>query len=164
MKRCVCGFMLAAMMGGGVAREQMVQASAPVPPAPAQAADPLLAGTEQFAKGAKEANEINMDGKTLGMLSDKREGSDLPKKMDFVVVRNYTYEKAGMYGDAGTAHTAFAAEEAVGTGSSVDCNRRREQCRSGFCSHGVTRVPRGSPATTRVMFPCSRMEKTIMGM
>ncbi len=29
---------------------------------------------------------------------------------------------------------------------------------------GVTRVPRGSPATTRVMLPCSRMEKTIMGM
>ncbi len=30
--------------------------------------------------------------------------------------------------------------------------------------YGVTRVPRGSPPTTRVMLPSSRMEKTIMGM
>ena len=98
MKQTMFGLVVAVTLARSAAAGQMVEAAAPVPPAPGQTiSDPLLAGTEQFAKGAKEANEINMDGKTLGMLGDKREGSDLPKKMDFVVVRNYTYEKPGMY-------------------------------------------------------------------
>ena len=77
-------------------RAQTIEATPPPPPAPGQNNDPVLAGTEQFAKGAKGANEINMDGKSLSLLGK----GDAGKKLDFVIVRNYEYDHAGMYRQA----------------------------------------------------------------
>ena len=77
---------------------QVVEASSAVPPS-AQVKDELLAGTERFAAGAKNVSEVNMDAKTMGMVTGKG-SSDFAKKMDFVVVRSYEYDKAGMYQQA----------------------------------------------------------------
>lgn len=57
--------------------------------------DDLFAGTEKFAKGATDVQEITMDPNTLGMV----EGKDSSKAhgMKLSVVRTYTYDKPGMY-------------------------------------------------------------------
>lgn len=62
-----------------------------------QVKDDLFAGTEKFAAGAKDINEVNMDQKTLGMMSGSGKHADMAKKMDFVVVHSYSYDKPGMY-------------------------------------------------------------------
>ncbi len=61
-----------------------------------QVKDDLFAGTEQFAKGASDVTEINLDPKMMGMLG-KNTGNDLAHKMEFIVVHSYSYDKPGMY-------------------------------------------------------------------
>jgi len=67
-----------------------------------QQKDELFAGTEKFAQGAKSTTEVNLDKNMLAMANksgDKgnKPGTDLMKKMDFVIVREYQYEKPGQY-------------------------------------------------------------------
>lgn len=65
------------------------------------AQDALLAGTDEFAKGATETSEVNLDKNMLGLAATqagKGKGmADLMEKMDFVYVRSYTYAKPGEY-------------------------------------------------------------------
>lgn len=80
----------------------LVAASLQAMAAPPQQKDELFAGTEKFAQGAKSSTEVNLDKSMLGMASkftdDKdQEAADLTKKMDFVIVREYEYDKAGQY-------------------------------------------------------------------
>jgi Domain of unknown function (DUF4252) len=63
----------------------------------AQVKDDLFAGTEKFAQGASDVTEINLDPKMMGMVGDKKGGSDLARKMNFMVIHTYTYDKPGMY-------------------------------------------------------------------
>lgn len=62
-----------------------------------QTKDSLFAGTERFAKGAKDVTEVNMDQKSLAMMPSGGKNAEKAKKMDLIVVHTYTYEKAGMY-------------------------------------------------------------------
>jgi hypothetical protein len=70
-----------------------------------QVQDDLFAGTEKFAKGAKSSTEVNLDKNMLAMAGKFMDGDgdgdrqqqDLAKKMDFIVVREYEYAKAGEY-------------------------------------------------------------------
>ena len=62
-----------------------------------QVKDDLFVGTEKFAARASEGNEINLDPKTMGMVPSGKDGGDLARKMRFMVIRNYTYDKPGMY-------------------------------------------------------------------
>ncbi len=67
-----------------------------------QQKDELFAGTEKFAQGAKSTTEVNLDKNMLAMAGksgDKgnKPGTDLMKKMDFVIVHEYQYEKPGQY-------------------------------------------------------------------
>lgn len=64
----------------------------------AQAKDELFAGAERFAQGAKEANEVNLDKNSLGMLGEKKGASDdFISKMEFIYVRSYEYDAPGKY-------------------------------------------------------------------
>jgi hypothetical protein len=69
----------------------------------AQQKDELFAGADKFAQGAKSSTEVNLDKNMLGMVGkfgdegDDKSGSDLARKMDFVIVREYEYAKAGQY-------------------------------------------------------------------
>ena len=69
---------------------------------PPQQKDELFAGAEKFAKNAKSSTEVNLDKNMLGMAgkyvddSDK-EAAGLTKKLDFVIVRDYEYDKPGQY-------------------------------------------------------------------
>ena len=81
-----------------------------------QVADDLFAGADKFAKGARSSTEVNLDRKMLGMASrflassddDDDKGKDkggkseaeLAKKLDFVIVRTYEYDKPGKYSRA----------------------------------------------------------------
>jgi len=83
-----------------------------------QVADDLFAGADKFAKGARSSTEVNLDRKMLGMASrfladseddddkgkDKEKGgkseAELAKKLDFVIVRTYEYDKPGKYSRA----------------------------------------------------------------
>lgn len=72
--------------------------------APPQQKDELFAGAEKFAKNAKSSTEVNLDKNMLGMASQfngngngDKEVGDLAKKMDFVIVREYEYDKPGQY-------------------------------------------------------------------
>ncbi len=67
---------------------------APAPPQ--QVKDDLFAGTEKFANGASDVSDVNVGPDTLGMVSGKH-GGDVAKKLNFVLVRSYTYPKTGMY-------------------------------------------------------------------
>jgi hypothetical protein len=58
--------------------------------------DDLFAGTEKFAKGATDVSEINLDPKTMGMVPGGYAGG-MAHRMKFMVIRNYTYDKPGMY-------------------------------------------------------------------
>ena len=62
----------------------------------AQVKDDLFAGTEKFAQGASDVTEVNLDPKMLGMLGKNTSGN-LARKMEFIVVHSYSYEKPGMY-------------------------------------------------------------------
>jgi hypothetical protein len=64
----------------------------------AQAKDDLLAGTEKFAQGASSVTEVNLDSTTMGMLGDDHgPNADKARKLNFMVVRSYSYDKPGMY-------------------------------------------------------------------
>lgn len=64
----------------------------------AQVKDDLFAGTEKFATGASEVSEINLDPKMMGMVPGGKDGgSDVARKMRFMVIHSYKYDKAGMY-------------------------------------------------------------------
>lgn len=69
----------------------------PDPPAPPQQVkDDLFAGTEKFAAGASDVSDVNIGPDTLGMVSGKH-GGDVAKRLNFMLVRSYTYPKPGMY-------------------------------------------------------------------
>ena len=64
----------------------------------AQVRDDLLSGAEKFAQGATSVAEINLDPTTMGMLGNNHgHNADLARKLDFMVIRSYTYDKPGMY-------------------------------------------------------------------
>ena len=62
-----------------------------------QVKDDLFAGSEKFAAGASDVSDVNLDQKTLGLVSAKGKNAEMAKKLDFVVVHEYTYDKPGMY-------------------------------------------------------------------
>ena len=72
-----------------------------------QVKDDLFAGADKFSHGAKSSTEVNLDRKMLAMAakfagsdSDEKDDKDeakLVNKLEFVIVRSYEYEKAGMY-------------------------------------------------------------------
>ena len=62
-----------------------------------QVKDELFEGTEKFAKGASDVTDVNLDPNMLGMVSGKHGGGELAHKMNFMVVRSYTYPHRGMY-------------------------------------------------------------------
>jgi hypothetical protein len=68
-----------------------------------QQKDELFAGTEKFAQGAKATTEVNLDKNMLGMVGKfgddgaDKSGTDLAKKMDFVIVHSYEYAAPGRY-------------------------------------------------------------------
>ena len=61
-----------------------------------QVKDDLFAGTEKFAAGASDVTNVNLGPDMLGMVSGKH-GGDMAHKMNFMVVRSYTYPRTGMY-------------------------------------------------------------------
>ena len=61
-----------------------------------QVKDDLFDGTEKFAKGASDVTSVNLGPDMLGMVSGKH-GGDVAHKMNFMVVRSYTYPHEGMY-------------------------------------------------------------------
>jgi hypothetical protein len=63
----------------------------------AQVKDDLFAGTEKFEKGATDVTEINLDPKMMGMVPVSSGAAGLAKKMKFMVIHTYTYDKPGMY-------------------------------------------------------------------
>lgn len=63
----------------------------------AQVKDDLFAGTEKFAKGATDVTEVNLDPKMMGMVPVGTGAAGLAKKMKFMVIHTYTYDKPGMY-------------------------------------------------------------------
>ena len=63
----------------------------------AQVKDDLFAGTEKFAQGASDVTEVNLDPKMMGMIPAGKQGADLARKMNFMVIHTYTYDKPGMY-------------------------------------------------------------------
>lgn len=66
-----------------------------------QVKDDLFAGADKFSHGAKSSTEVNLDSRMLGMASkftgDDKDSGDLVKKLQFVIVRSYEYEKPGQY-------------------------------------------------------------------
>ena len=66
-------------------------------PAEPQVKDDLLAGTEKFAKGASDVTDVNLDPGMMTMLGTKNAVGQLAHRMNFIVVRSYTYDKPGMY-------------------------------------------------------------------
>jgi hypothetical protein len=61
-----------------------------------QVKDELFEGTEKFAKGATDVTNVNLGPDMLGMVTGKH-GGDVAHKLNFMVVRSYTYPQAGMY-------------------------------------------------------------------
>jgi hypothetical protein len=70
---------------------------------PLQQKDDLFAGADKFSQGAKSSTEVNLDKNMLGLMGkfgdegDDKSGSELAKKMDFVIVRSYEYGEQGQY-------------------------------------------------------------------
>jgi Domain of unknown function (DUF4252) len=68
-----------------------------------QQKDDLFAGADKFAAGAKSTTEVNLDKNMLGMVGKfvddgpDKNGVDLARKMDFVIVHAFEYESAGQY-------------------------------------------------------------------
>jgi len=62
-----------------------------------QVKDELFAGTEKFAQGASESTEINLDPDTIGMMDSHGKNAELAKKVKFMTIRTYEYDKPGMY-------------------------------------------------------------------
>ncbi len=70
---------------------------------PLQQKDDLFAGADKFSQGAKSSTEVNLDKNMLGLMGkfgedgNDKSGSDLARKMDFVIVRSYEYGADGAY-------------------------------------------------------------------
>lgn len=63
-----------------------------------QVKDDLFAGTEKFATGASDVTEVNLDPKMMGMVGgSKGDDAALAKKMQYMVIHTYKYDKEGMY-------------------------------------------------------------------
>lgn len=62
-----------------------------------QGKDTLFAGTEKFSQGATESTEINLDPDTMAMMDSHGRNADLAKKVKFMTIRTYEYDKPGMY-------------------------------------------------------------------
>jgi Domain of unknown function (DUF4252) len=63
-----------------------------------QVKDELFAGAEKFAQGASEVSEINLDPSTMGMVGGGHgRDSDMARKLNFMVIHSYKYDKPGMY-------------------------------------------------------------------
>lgn len=62
-----------------------------------QVKDELFAGTEKFAQGASESTEINLDPDTISMMDSHGKNAELAKKVKFMTIRTYEYDKPGMY-------------------------------------------------------------------
>lgn len=63
-----------------------------------QVKDNLFAGAEKFSQGASQVTEINLDPSTMGMIGGGRgRDSDAAKRMNFMVIHSYKYDKPGMY-------------------------------------------------------------------
>lgn len=78
--------------------EATIQATVAAAPAEKQVNDDLFAGTEKFAKWASDVTEVNLDPSMMGMIpGGKSGGPDLARKMRFMVIHTYTYDKPGMY-------------------------------------------------------------------
>jgi len=61
-----------------------------------QAKDTLFGDTSKFAKGASDVSEINLDPKTMGLVPGGYAGY-MARRMRFMVIQDYTYDKPGMY-------------------------------------------------------------------
>ena len=63
--------------------------------------DDLFAGTEKFAKGASKSEEIDLDPNSMGLVGNdsnaKPNNRELASKMRRMSIREYTYDKPGMY-------------------------------------------------------------------
>jgi hypothetical protein len=102
--------MVLAMIGGPAAFAQQT-AAIMVPPVPgmemqvkastnssAPVKDDLFAGAEKFAQGASEVTELNLDPNTMGMVGHGHgRDADMARKMNFMVIHTYKYDKPGMY-------------------------------------------------------------------
>lgn len=139
-KGCMGGLLLSASLFGqamaqgasGSRAASEVVASGQVTGAPVQ--DDLFAGTEKFAKGASEVNEVTMDPDTLDLVNGK--DARRAHNMLLNVVRSYEYEKPGMYRQedveefrkklsTGDWHCSVHVRE-LKSGSSTDiCSKRR---------------------------------------
>jgi hypothetical protein len=63
-----------------------------------QVKDDLFSGTDKFAQGASDVTEVNLDPSTMGLVGkDKGRDGDMARKMDFMVIHAYKYDKPGMY-------------------------------------------------------------------
>ena len=81
-------WMAVVMLGASTCVSAMAQTSSP-------AKDDLFAGTEIFAKGASDVNEVTMDPDTLDLVGGPN--SKAAHSMLLNVVRSYSYDKPGMY-------------------------------------------------------------------
>jgi Domain of unknown function (DUF4252) len=70
---------------------------------PLQQKDDLFAGADKFSQGAKSSTEVNLDKNMLGLMGkfgdegNDKSGSELARRMDFVIVRSYEYGAEGQY-------------------------------------------------------------------
>jgi hypothetical protein len=102
--------MVLAVMSGSAGIAQQTAANV-VPPVPgiemqvkastnssAPVKDDLFAGAEKFAQGASDVTELNLDPNTMGMVGHGHgRDADMARKMNFMVIHTYKYDKPGMY-------------------------------------------------------------------
>jgi hypothetical protein len=102
--------MVLAVMSGSAGMAQQTAANV-VPPVPgiemqvkastnssAPVKDDLFAGAEKFAQGASDVTELNLDPNTIGMVGHGHgRDADMARKMNFMVIHTYKYDKPGMY-------------------------------------------------------------------
>jgi len=86
--KTILSVVLAMMCVAGARAQEMVSVSAP------QVKDDLFAGTDKFAKNAKDVTELNMDPTQMAMAGNYNPAA---KKMFFMIVHTYTYDQPGMY-------------------------------------------------------------------
>jgi hypothetical protein len=79
-----------------VAEPRLAAAAEPPAADAPQVKDDLFDGTEKFNAGASQATELNMGPDMLDIVSGKH-GGDVAHKLNFMVVRTYTYPREGMY-------------------------------------------------------------------
>src|SRR6202789_1291362 len=85
----------AAMQAQMLARGAVMQAEV-VGVGDPEGKDDLFVSTEKFAKGASVLTNVNLGPDMLGMVSGNH-GGDVAHRLNFMVVRSYTYPRTGMY-------------------------------------------------------------------